>query len=79
MEFGALLKSHEGKIVVSVILGFGLATLFRKICKGTTCIVVKGPKISEVDKYFYKVEDKCFKYTPYVSPCLESTPEPVVA
>ncbi len=79
MELGAVLKSKQGEILVSVILGFGLATLFRKVCKGNTCIVVKGPKISEVDKFYYKVDEKCYKYTPYVAPCQDSTPEPVAA
>lgn len=72
MEIGGILRSNEGKIVISIILGFGLATLFRKVCKGNSCIVVKGPKISEVEKYYYKVDDKCFKYTPYVSPCQDN-------
>jgi hypothetical protein len=79
MELGAVLKSKQGEIIVSVILGFGLATLFRKVCKGNTCIVVKGPKISEVDKFYYKVDEKCYKYTPYVAPCQDATPEPVAA
>ena len=44
-----ILKDKYGKIIISVIWGFGLATIFRRICKGRNCIVIKGPKPAEVE------------------------------
>lgn len=63
------LDNHVGQIIISIILGFGLATVFRKVCKDNNCIVVTGPKISETNKYVYKIENDCYKYKPYVTPC----------
>jgi hypothetical protein len=34
---------------MSILLGFGLATLFRTVCKGKNCVVVKAPEFEEVN------------------------------
>ena len=64
-----LLNTALGKIILSIILGLGLASLFRQVCKGGNCIIIKGPPITETSKYYYKVDDDCFKYTPVATEC----------
>ena len=64
-----LLNSKSGSIIISIILGLGLAALFRQVCKDKQCIVIKGPNISETQKFYYKVDDKCYKYTPVIAEC----------
>jgi hypothetical protein len=64
-----LLESKAGQIIISVVLGLGLATIFRKACKDNSCVVVKGPALKDVDKYYYKLEEDCYKYTPYATKC----------
>ena len=54
MEFKRILKSEYGIKLLSIVLGLGLATLFRKVCKGRNCMVFKGPPIDEVQKTVYK-------------------------
>ena len=66
------LDSKAGQIIISVILGFGLATIFRKVCKDSNCVVITGPKVSETTKYYYKLDNECYKYSPYVTPCSDS-------
>ena len=44
------LSNDKGKIIISIIWGLGLAALFRKVCKGRNCIVIKGPKPQELEK-----------------------------
>ena len=56
-----LLKSGTGRILISVILGIGLASLFRITCKEKNCITFNGPVISEVDGKIYQFGDKCYK------------------
>ena len=63
------MESKLGQIVISIILGFGLATIFRKVCKDGSCVVIKGPRPSDVSQYYYKLHDDCYKYTPYITPC----------
>jgi hypothetical protein len=67
------MKTREGTIAVSVILGLGLAAMFRQVCSKGNCIVIKGPNTAEVEKNVYKIKGDCFKYTPHVVKC-KSTP-----
>lgn len=64
-----IMNNPFGRIIVSVILGLGLASLFRKVCSSKNCIIVKGPAQNEIDKFYYKIDDDCYKYTPYASKC----------
>ena len=34
-----------GKIIISCILGLGLASLFKKICVDDNCLIIKSPPI----------------------------------
>lgn len=67
MNVHRLLNSEPGKIVISIILGFGLATLFRKVCTDKNCITFHGPIISEED--IYKHDEKCQKYVLQSTKC----------
>lgn len=64
-----LLENKTGQIIISVILGLGLATLFRQVCKGNNCIVIQSPDMKELEKYYYKIDSNCYKYKPYATSC----------
>ena len=51
-----------GKIFISILLGLGLATMFKTVCEEKNCIRFAGPVISEVDGKIYKHGEKCYKY-----------------
>ena len=71
--FDRLLHTDTGQIAVSVILGFGLAALFRRVCKGNNCILIKPPPMEEVIKNTYTIDGECFRYIPKPAKCVEST------
>jgi hypothetical protein len=75
MDISKFLHSSEAKIIISIVLGLGLATCFRYSCKNGRCIVIKGPKIKEVEKNIYRIDENCFKYTPYVVDCKDKEKE----
>jgi hypothetical protein len=56
-----LLDSGTGRIIISVILGIGFATLFRTVCKDKNCISFNGPVIDEIDGKIYEFDSKCYK------------------
>ena len=62
MQIKVLLNSPMGKIFISILLGLGLATMFRTVCEDKNCIRFFGPVISEIDGKIYKHGDKCYKY-----------------
>lgn len=71
MNIQKLLNTKTGSIIISILLGLGLAAIFRRACKGNNCIVVKGPNVQETTKYVYKLNNNCYKYEPVHSECDE--------
>ena len=69
MSISDLLKSNTGSIIISVVLGLGLAALFRKACSDNKCVVIKGPNTEETRNYHYKINDECYKYEPVFTDC----------
>lgn len=62
MYLDKFVHSSTGKILMSIILGIGLATFFRTACKGRNCRVIKCPPIEEIEEQTYKFNDKCYKF-----------------
>ena len=62
MNLRRLVNSPTGRIIISVILGLGLASLFYKVCKDKDCIHFSGPVIKQVDGKIFQYDHKCFKY-----------------
>ena len=42
MEIKRLIHSGFGKVIIPILLGLGLATMFRKVCKDRNCVVFKA-------------------------------------
>ena len=63
------LNTEFGSIAISVLLGIGLAALFRTACKDGKCLVISAPPRVETEKFYYKVDENCYKYTPVSTEC----------
>lgn len=63
------MNTEYGSVVISIVLGLGLASFFKKVCKDGRCIIIKGPPINEVNKNIYKINEECYKYTPFATKC----------
>ena len=63
------LETRMGSISFSILLGVGIAALFRKACTDNKCIIIQSPDMEELSKFYYKSNGKCFKYTPVTSEC----------
>jgi len=72
MYLRRLIYSDFGKIIISVLLGLGLSTLFRKVCNERNCLVFKAPGIDKIDEKIYKYDNKCYKYKASALQCQEN-------
>ena len=63
MHLGKFVHTETGKILMSAILGFGLASLFRTICKNKDCMAFYAPRLEDIKDKIYKTKEKCVKYT----------------
>jgi len=64
-----LFKDDTGKIIFSVVLGLGLAALFRQTCKDRKCLIIKCENPEEIKKNIYRHNKKCYNYKPYTVSC----------
>jgi len=64
-----LLYSKFGKNVISILLGLGLATLFRKVCNERNCMVFKAHELKEIKEKTFKFDGKCYKYEENSTSC----------
>tara|TARA_B100000963_G_scaffold159000_1_gene138392 strand:- start:5051 stop:5290 length:240 start_codon:yes stop_codon:yes gene_type:complete len=72
MNLKRLIYSDVGRIVISIILGLGLATLFRKVCKERDCLVFHAPKLDKIKNQIFKFKDKCYKFEEEIEKCDEN-------
>ena len=61
MYLSKFVHSETGRCVMSILLGLGLATLFRQICIGPSCTTYNAPPVEEIDNQTYKFDDTCYK------------------
>ena len=69
MHLGKFVHTERGKIIMSILLGLGLATLFRTVCKDNNCIAFHAPPLDEFKDKIYKNNGKCVKYVPVATKC----------
>ena len=61
-SFENILSNRTGQIIISIILGLGLSSLFKRVCKGRNCIIMKGPNPKELNNQIYLYDNNCYKY-----------------
>ena len=69
MYIRRLITGVFGRSVISILLGLGLATLFRKVCNDRNCLIFKAPKIDKIDNQIFEFDDKCYKFTKKATAC----------
>lgn len=63
-----LFYTKLGQVITSALFGFAFALLFQRVCK-EDCTKYFAPYIEEVSNKVFKLEDTCYKYSPYLVRC----------
>jgi len=69
MYLRRLLYSAPGKFIISVLLGLGLATLFRRVCKERDCLIFRAPPLNKIKKQVFKFDNKCYSFSENAQTC----------
>ena len=73
MNFNRLLNTDAGKAFISFIIGIGIATIFREVCKDGECIRFEGPVLSEIpEDKIYKHNNTCYNYKLKGTTCIDN-------
>lgn len=69
MYISKFVHTDSGRLFMSIILGLGLATIFRASCKGKNCIIYDAPPLNEIKDKTFKINNKCYKFEPSLVKC----------
>ena len=69
LHLDKFIHTETGRTLMSILLGLGIACLFRQSCKGKKCIVFKAAPLQEFSDKIYKEDGKCVKYVPTSTKC----------
>jgi hypothetical protein len=69
MFLSDMMKNDWGTILISIVLGLGLAALFQKACKDNNCMIIKGSPYKEIKDKIYIHDGKCIVYKPESTTC----------
>lgn len=64
-----ILHTKSGKYMLSIILGMGVATLFRNFCVNDSCSIKYAPPVEDVEGKKIKFNDKCYYYQSEMVTC----------
>ena len=56
----SLFKTKNGKVILSVLWGLGIAALFYKVCEHSGCFVIKEHSNPQVEHSIYEFQGECF-------------------
>ena len=63
LHLAKFIHTPQGKILMSILLGFGLATFFRTTCQGSDCIIRVAPPTDTLkSNKIYSFNQKCYSF-----------------
>lgn len=71
IRFQKFLMSETGKKLFSIMLGLGVAGLFKMSCDNRSCLVYKAPEFKETNK-IVKYNKQCYGVNEKMINCEES-------
>ena len=69
MHLSKLIHTPTGRIILSILLGLGLSSIFRTVCKDKNCIIFQAPKLNEVEGKIFKQDNKCYTFKAESTKC----------
>ena len=69
MNYWTYMENPWLAALVSFMIGFGIAAMFRPLCNGPECIVLHGPPVKDVIDKVYQMGEKCVEFTTEVVTC----------
>jgi hypothetical protein len=64
-----IVQTKFGKYVISIMLGLGLASIFRRSCSNGKCLMFVPPDMATIKDDVYEYNNKCYQYRPHSVKC----------
>jgi hypothetical protein len=69
MNYWLMMEDPLFATIVSFLIGFGIAAMFRPMCRGADCVVLHGPPVKDVIDKVYQMGEKCVEFTTEIVDC----------
>ena len=69
MSIFTVLDTETGQIMMSMILGLGLAALFQRVCTDEKCIVYQSPGDNQIAGQIFTQNGVCYKFNKRIVKC----------
>lgn len=76
VHFTKFFKSSTGIKLLSIMLGLGIAGLFKMSCDNRSCIVYKAPDFKD-DAKIVKTNNRCYNVNENIIDCKDSNQETI--
>ena len=77
MNYWTYMENPWVAAILSFLIGFGIAAMFRPMCRGSDCIVLHGPPVRDVIDKVYQMGERCVEFTTEVTECPADTKDVV--
>ena len=64
-----VLETRTGQVIISALLGMGIAIMFSKTCSGRNCIIVRGPNPASIEGKVYQFNNECYSFKHHMTSC----------
>jgi hypothetical protein len=68
-DLESFLKVPGLAALISFVIGFGIAAIFRPLCKGPDCLIIRGPPVNEIRGAVYQFGTKCVEFVAKAVEC----------
>jgi len=65
------MQTSHGRVVVSIVLALGLASLLRMSLQNANMVILNGPPLSQTDGKIFSFDNKCYSYKTVMTSCKE--------
>jgi len=73
LQLSKFLETPTGNIIISILLGFGLSTIFKMTCKDKNCVIYTSPdNLNDIKNDIYSFNGNCYQYSPKEVKCNSS-------
>ena len=69
MSILSILDTETGQVMISIVLGLGLAALFQKVCQDEKCTIYLSPDENKITDRIFTQNGQCYKYVREQVPC----------
>ena len=69
MKLLEFMKTEKGKIITSIILALGIASLLRLSFKNANMVIINGPPVEQTEGKIFSFDNKCYSYKTISTSC----------